>query len=117
MITGKSNSLQVLSLWQYWLSSFKSGDTKLVKFYPWDECVHLKHIKMECPDVWVDLFHYKCDLIIGTFHTSNVSKCLFSKNWRKFCWLAIIPFQNILKKEFCIPEFETPQPVLPYLSS
>ena len=34
MITGKSNSLQVLSLWQYWLLSFNSADTKLVRFYP-----------------------------------------------------------------------------------
>ena len=34
MITGKSNSLQVLSLWQYWLLSFKSADTKLGRFYP-----------------------------------------------------------------------------------
>ena len=64
-------------------------------------------------------------LLLVLFKEVNAKKRLFSKHRSKFCRLAIIPFQHISKNPlehftfrqksigFCIPERETPQPVLP----
>jgi hypothetical protein len=73
-----------------------------------------------CPDkkFRVDFSTKSTIFNIGTFHISHIKK-------RLFCILAIFPFPNIPKNllenftlskgllEFCIPERETPQPVLP----
>ena len=72
---------------------------------------------------WLDFFTESTALIIGSFYIEKVYLAIIDTHF--VSRLAINPFQNISKNllehytykqtsiGFCIPESETPQPVLP----